>query len=149
MLVEQYDIECRVTALYNTNKIECDSSGSVVSLHYDSNSNDNMAQSVLSTHPEVGGTGRQDHPVSSDELPVSRESDVDQALLLQETVHDGEDGGGVVVPFQTELLAHPVTSATSRSHYCVSVMPQFLFLKIFCLFLFYHYLVSSVYWLGI
>ena len=84
--------------------------------------------------------------MSSDKLPVSGESDVHQTLLLQETVHDGEDGGGVVVPFQTELLAHPVTSATSRSHYCASVMSQFLFLKIFCLFLFY--LVSSVYWLG-
>ena len=94
-----------------------------------------MAQSVLSTHPEVGGTGRQDHPVSSDKLPVSGESDVHQTLLLQETVHDGEDGGGVVVPFQTELLAHPVTSSSTRSHDCVSVVSQCLVLKIFCLFL--------------
>ena len=126
MLVEQYDIKCQVTALYNTNNIQCDSTGSVMSLHNDNNN---------STHPEVWGTGRQDHPVSSDKLAVSGEGDVHQTLLLQETVHDREDGGGVVVPFQTELLAHPVTSSTTRSHYCASELSQSCLLKIFCLFL--------------
>ena len=43
--------------------------------------------------------------MSADELSVSREGDVHQALLLEEHVHDGEDGGPVVVPLQAELLA--------------------------------------------
>ena len=77
-------------------------------------------QTPGNTYPEVGGTRRQDHSVSSDKLPVSREGDVHQTLLLQEAVHDGEDGGGVIVPFQTKLLPHSVTTSTARTHPSVS-----------------------------
>ena len=70
------------------------------------------------TYPKVGGAGREDHPVRPDELTVSGESDVHQGLLLQQGVHHGEDGGGVVVPFQAELLAHAVTA---RPHHHTSL----------------------------
>ena len=71
----------------------------------------------LNTYPEVGGTCRENYSVSSDKLAVSGECDVHQTLLLQQAVHDGEDGGGVIVPFQTKLLPHPVSSSTARSHF--------------------------------
>ena len=42
--------------------------------------------------------------MSSEELAVRGESHVDEALLLEEGVEDGEDGAPVVVPLQAELL---------------------------------------------
>ncbi len=39
-----------------------------------------------------------------DELTLGAESDVDQGLLLEKGVEDGEEGGAVVVPLQAELL---------------------------------------------
>ena len=67
-----------------------------------------------STHPKVWGTCRKDDPVSPDELPVSGERHVHEALLLQECVHHGEDGGPVVVPFQAELLPNSSVSARTQ-----------------------------------
>ena len=70
----------------------------------------NTIKHKFNTHPKVWRACWQDDPVCSDELTVSWQCDINQALLLQQRVHHGEDGGGVVVPFQAELLAHAVTA---------------------------------------
>ena len=53
---------------------------------------------------EIGRARRQDDPVGPDELTLGTQGDVDQGLLFQETVEDGDEGRTVIVPFQTKLL---------------------------------------------
>ena len=42
--------------------------------------------------------------MSPDELTLRAECDVDEGLLLEERVEDGEEGRAMVVPLQAELL---------------------------------------------
>ena len=53
---------------------------------------------------EVGWACRKNDPVSPDELTLRAECDVDEGLLLEERVEDGEEGRAMVVPLQAELL---------------------------------------------
>ena len=57
------------------------------------------------THPKVWGAGGEYDPVCPDELTVSGQRDVHQALLLQQHVHHGQDRRAVVVPLEAKLLS--------------------------------------------
>lgn len=53
---------------------------------------------------EVRTAGRQYHLVGTEQLALDSERDVDEALVVQQLVEDGEQVGLVVVPAQAEAL---------------------------------------------
>ena len=75
-----------------------------------------MLRWVHRKHPlQIGRAGREEDPVCPDELAVRRgQSDINKQLLGPQTVKDGGNIPGVVVPLEAVLprVPHPLCAQT-------------------------------------